>query len=118
MPLPEKVGRRANRESARATSEPRQLSAYSYTRSVPYAALVSAFEKIEATTKRLEILQILTQFLLAVARRETATDAKTSNLLKVVYLCINRVSHDAQTSHLCADRSVMSRLHGHRAGHR
>jgi DNA ligase-1 len=52
---------------------------------------VSAFEKIEATTKRLEILQILTQFLLLVAKRETSTDAKDSNLLKVVYLCINRV---------------------------
>jgi len=59
---------------------------------VPYAALVTAFEKIEKTTKRLEILEILTQFLLAVAKRDTATDAKNSNLLKVVYLCINRVS--------------------------
>lgn len=59
---------------------------------VPYAALVTAFEKIEKTTKRLEILEILTQFLLAVAKRDTATEAKNSNLLKVVYLCINRVS--------------------------
>lgn len=59
---------------------------------VPYAALVTTFEKIEKTTKRLEILEILTQFLLAVAKRDTATDAKNSNLLKVVYLCINRVS--------------------------
>lgn len=59
---------------------------------VPYGALVSAFEKIEATTKRLEILQILTQFLLVVAKRDTATETKNSNLLKVVYLCINRVS--------------------------
>jgi DNA ligase-1 len=62
------------------------------TKRVPYAALVTAFEKIEKTTKRLEILEILTQFLLAVAKRDTATDAKNSNLLKVVYLCINRVS--------------------------
>lgn len=59
--------------------------------SVPYAALVSTFEKIERTTKRLEILGILTQFLLVVAKRDTATEAKDSNLLKVVYLCINRV---------------------------
>ncbi len=59
---------------------------------VPYAALVSTFEKIEATTKRLEILEILTRFLLVVAKRDTATEAKDSNLLKVVYLCINRVS--------------------------
>jgi len=60
--------------------------------SVPYAALVSTFEKIEATTKRLEILNLLTQFLLVVAKRDTATSIKDSNLLKVVYLCINRVS--------------------------
>ena len=64
---------------------------------VPYAALVTTFEKIEKTTKRLEILEILTQFLLAVAKRDTATDAKNSNLLKVVYLCINRVSQVIRT---------------------
>ncbi|GFZ48718.1 DNA ligase 1 [Saitozyma sp. JCM 24511] len=61
---------------------------------VPYAALVSTFEKIERTTKRLEILGILTQFLLVVAKRDTATEAKDSNLLKVVYLCINRLCPD------------------------
>ncbi|WRT70209.1 uncharacterized protein IL334_007204 [Kwoniella shivajii] len=61
---------------------------------VPYAALVSTFEKIEATTKRLEILEILTQFFLVVARRDTAKLAKDSNLLKVVYLCINRLCPD------------------------
>ena len=77
--------------------------------SVPYAALVTAFEKIEKTTKRLEILEILTQFLLAVAKRDTATEAKNSNLLKVVYLCINRVSSlmpipDTElTGQLCPD---------------
>ena len=53
---------------------------------------MSTFEKIEATTKRLEILEILTQFLLVVAQRDTAKSTKDSNLLKVVYLCINRVS--------------------------
>ncbi|ORY33451.1 ATP-dependent DNA ligase [Naematelia encephala] len=61
---------------------------------VPYAALVSTFEKIEQTTKRLEILELLTQFLLVVAKRDTATDAKDSVLLKVVYLCINRLCPD------------------------
>jgi hypothetical protein len=86
---------------------------------VPYAALVSTFEKIEATTKRLEILEILTQFLLVVAKRDTATQTKDSNLLKVVYLCINRVSFRRlilQTSQLTV--AVVSRLHGDRAGHR
>ncbi|WVO21208.1 uncharacterized protein IAS62_002515 [Cryptococcus decagattii] len=61
---------------------------------VPYSALVSTFEKIEATTKRLEILELLTQFLLVVAKRDTATDTKGSMLLKVVYLCINRLCPD------------------------
>lgn len=58
---------------------------------MPYAALVSTFDKIEATTKRLEILNYLTQFLLVVAKRDTATDAQGSNLLKAVYLSNNRV---------------------------
>lgn len=66
--------------------------------SVPYAALVSTFEKIEATTKRLEILGLLTQFLLVVAKRDTGADVKSSNLLKVVYLCINRVRIGPKTS--------------------
>ncbi|ODN94668.1 DNA ligase 1 [Cryptococcus wingfieldii CBS 7118] len=61
---------------------------------VPYIALVETFEKIEATTKRLEILEILTQFLLVVAKRDTATEAKDSMLLKVLYLCINRLCPD------------------------
>ena len=67
---------------------------------MPYAALVSTFEKIEATTKRLEILGLLTNFLLVVAKRDTATDAKNSNLLKVVYLCINRVGSFANANPL------------------
>lgn len=57
---------------------------------MPYAALVSTFEKIEATTKRLEILNLLTQFLLVVAKRDT--DPNGNNLRMAVYLCINRVS--------------------------
>ncbi|KLT45696.1 putative DNA ligase [Cutaneotrichosporon oleaginosum] len=59
---------------------------------VPYAALVATFEQIEATTKRLEILNILTQFLLVVAKRDT--DPGGTNLLKTVYLCINRLCPD------------------------
>ena len=80
-----KGGKRAKRELELAVRIVLTLS-------VPYAALVSTFEKIEATTKRLEILNLLTQFLLVVAKRDTATSIKDSNLLKVVYLCINRVS--------------------------
>ncbi len=53
---------------------------------VPYAALAETFAKIEATTKRLEILQYLTTFLRRVIEKSP------DNLLRVVYLCINRVS--------------------------
>jgi hypothetical protein len=75
---------------------------------VPYAALVACFAKIESTSKRLEILSYLTAFLVLVAERagvpktgEDLNDAKGKGkakvepgdeILKVVYLCINRVS--------------------------
>ncbi|KAL7418448.1 ATP-dependent DNA ligase Cdc17 [Cryptotrichosporon argae] len=74
---------------------------------VPYSALVKTFEKIEATTKRLEITEILTQFLLAVAKRDTGTDVKTSNLLKVVYLCINRLCADYEGIELGIGESLL-----------
>lgn len=73
---------------------------------------MTAFEKIEATTKRLEILGILTRFLLMVAKREKTTDAKSSNLLKAVYLCINRVG---TTVWRRLTMSAMPRLRRHRA---
>lgn len=55
------------------------------THSVPYAALTHTFSKIAATTKRLEISAYLTHFLVNVI------DKTPEDLLKVVYLCINRV---------------------------
>lgn len=54
--------------------------------SVPYAALAEVFERIDSTTKRLEIAEYLTNFLCSVIERTP------KDLLKVVYLCINRVS--------------------------
>lgn len=53
---------------------------------VPYAALTATFSKIAATTKRLEISAYLTEFLVNVI------DKTPDDLLKTVYLCINRVS--------------------------
>lgn len=59
---------------------------YSYLpRRVPYAALTATFSKIEATTKRLEISAYLTRFLIDVIEKTP------EDLLKTVYLCINRV---------------------------
>ncbi|WOO82337.1 DNA ligase 1 [Vanrija pseudolonga] len=74
---------------------------------LPYSVLVTAFEKIEATTKRLEILGILTRFLLMVAKREKTTDAKSSNLLKAVYLCINRLCPDYEGTELGIGESLL-----------
>ncbi|PWN53126.1 ATP-dependent DNA ligase [Violaceomyces palustris] len=55
---------------------------------VPYSALAQAFSEIQATTKRLEITEILTQLLVRVIRKSP------DNLLQVVYLCINRLCPD------------------------
>jgi DNA ligase-1 len=51
---------------------------------VAYAALTATFSKIEATTKRLEISAYLTRFLVDVIEKTP------EDLLKTVYLCINR----------------------------
>lgn len=57
--------------------------------SVPYSALTDCFEEIDKTTKRLQISSLLTKFLLKV----TLNPGKDGgDLLRVVYLCINRVS--------------------------
>lgn len=63
----------------------RSLMSYLYSHSVPYAALTATFSKIEATTKRLEISAYLTRFLIDVIEKTP------EDLLKTVYLCINRV---------------------------
>ncbi|RKP05087.1 ATP-dependent DNA ligase, partial [Thamnocephalis sphaerospora] len=53
--------------------------------SVPYANLCATFAKIEATTKRLEIIDILVHFLRQVMKYSPAY------LLQTVYLCVNRL---------------------------
>ncbi|EST05701.1 DNA ligase, ATP-dependent, central [Kalmanozyma brasiliensis GHG001] len=68
---------------------------------VPYAALASAFADIQATTKRLEITEILTQFLVRVIRRSP------DNLLQVVYLCINRLCPDYEGLELGIGESLL-----------
>jgi DNA ligase-1 len=53
---------------------------------VPYAHLAQAFEKIEATKKRLEITAILTRAL------RTVIETTPSDLLACVYLCVNKLA--------------------------
>ncbi|KAK9760623.1 ATP-dependent DNA ligase Cdc17 [Basidiobolus ranarum] len=52
---------------------------------VPYSALCKAFEAIEATTKRLIILDYLTSFF------RNVIETTPGSLLEIVYLCINRL---------------------------
>lgn len=68
---------------------------------VPYAALASTFADIQATTKRLEITEILTQFLIRVIKRSP------DNLLQVVYLCINRLCPDYEGLELGIGESLL-----------
>ncbi|SPO37342.1 probable CDC9 - DNA ligase I [Pseudozyma flocculosa] len=68
---------------------------------VPYAALVAAFSEIQATTKRLEITEILTQFLIRVIKRSP------DNLLQVTYLCINRLCPDYEGLELGIGESLL-----------
>ncbi|KAN0060144.1 ATP-dependent DNA ligase Cdc17 [Thecaphora frezii] len=68
---------------------------------VPYAAVAAAFAEIQATTKRLEITEILTQFLIRVIQRSP------DNLLQVVYLCINRLCPDYEGLELGIGESLL-----------
>ncbi|KDN40090.1 ATP-dependent DNA ligase [Tilletiaria anomala UBC 951] len=68
---------------------------------VPYSALTETFEKIEATTKRLEILQHLTLLLQQVSERSP------DNLLRIVYLCINRLCPDYEGLELGIGESLL-----------
>lgn len=56
-----------------------------FLRRVPYSALCEAFERIEVTTKRLEILEITTNFFRAVI------ELSPESLLESLYLCLNKV---------------------------
>lgn len=63
---------------------------------IKYAVLVDTFSKIEATTKRLEILQHVTDLFVQVIThcRKDSVGAASENLLYTVYLCINRLCPD------------------------
>lgn len=62
-------------------------------RNVAFMELCRIFEKIEATTKRLEINEILTNFFVHLIKKHP------SDLVTVVHLCLSRV-------HLCGAATV------------
>lgn len=74
--------------------------------SVPYSALTDCFQEIDKTTKRNIISSLLTKFLLKVAMNPGKDGG---DLLRVVYLCINRVSRLG--SYMCSKQLCMILTH-------
>ncbi|GAA5894838.1 hypothetical protein JCM8208_006083 [Rhodotorula glutinis] len=77
---------------------------------VPYAALTATFSKIDATTKRLEISAYLTHFLVEVI------DKTPDDLLKSVYLCINRLAPEYESLELGIGESLLMKAIGESCG--
>ncbi|EJT98065.1 ATP-dependent DNA ligase [Dacryopinax primogenitus] len=70
---------------------------------VPYAALISTFTLIESTSKRIEITTHLTAFFFMVIR------LSPKELLKTVYLCINRLCPDYVGLELGVGESILEK---------
>ncbi|GAA5927283.1 hypothetical protein JCM3775_002503 [Rhodotorula graminis] len=77
---------------------------------VPYAALTATFSKIDATTKRLEISAYLTHFLVEVIQKTP------DDLLKSVYLCINRLAPEYESLELGIGESLLMKAIGESCG--
>ncbi|TNY17412.1 DNA ligase [Rhodotorula diobovata] len=77
---------------------------------VPYAALTATFSKIDATTKRLEISAYLTHFLVEVIEKTP------EDLLKSVYLCINRLAPEYESLELGIGESLLMKAIGESCG--
>ncbi|GAA5982650.1 hypothetical protein JCM10908_006733 [Rhodotorula pacifica] len=77
---------------------------------VPYAALTATFSKIADTTKRLEISAYLTGFLVNVIEKTP------EDLLKTVYLCINRLAPEYESIELGIGESLLMKAIGESCG--
>ncbi|KAK4048679.1 ATP-dependent DNA ligase Cdc17 [Microbotryomycetes sp. JL201] len=77
---------------------------------VPYAVLTGTFELIEKTTKRLEISRYLTRFLVDVVKKTP------KDLLKTVYLCINRLCPEYEPLELGIGESILMKAIGESCG--
>ncbi|KAJ3163168.1 tRNA ligase [Geranomyces michiganensis] len=69
--------------------------------SVPYSALCKTFEKIEDTTKRLQITAYLTAFLKEVIR------LSPQDLVACIYLCLNRIGPEYEGKELGIGESIL-----------
>lgn len=77
---------------------------------IPYKALTDTFEKVEATTKRLEINSIVTEFFLEVLR------VNPRDLGKVTYLFINKLGPDYDGVELGLGESLIIKALGEGTG--
>ncbi|KAK9240550.1 hypothetical protein V1525DRAFT_395320 [Lipomyces kononenkoae] len=77
---------------------------------VPYAALCATFEKIEATTKRLEIISYCSAFF------QEVLSLTPDSLLQVVYLFINRLSPDYEGIEIGLGESILMKAIGECTG--
>ncbi|GAA6061516.1 hypothetical protein JCM10212_004506 [Sporobolomyces blumeae] len=77
---------------------------------VPYAALTATFDKINATTKRLEISAYLTRFLVDVIEKTP------KDLLRTIYLCINRLAPEYESLELGIGESLLMKAIGESCG--
>lgn len=75
-----------------------------------FSALAETFAAIEATTKRLEILQILSQFYRKVI------EESPEDLIKAVYLCINRIAPEYEGTELGVGESILIKAIGTSTG--
>ncbi|KAL1925333.1 uncharacterized protein VTP21DRAFT_216 [Calcarisporiella thermophila] len=77
---------------------------------VPYLALCKTFELIEPETKRLAILDMVTNFFRAVI------ELTPDNLLQVVYLCINKLCPDYEGLELGIGEMLLMKAVGEATG--
>ncbi|KAH9810674.1 ATP-dependent DNA ligase [Melampsora americana] len=77
---------------------------------IPYSTLVHTFTLIDGTTKRLEITKYLSQYLMKVINRTP------NELIKIIYLCINRLCPDYEGIELGIGESILIKAIGSSMG--
>jgi DNA ligase-1 len=84
-----------------SSSSSRQPSNIKEGKPIPYSAVVEVFEQIEATSKRLEIIQLTSDFFLKVL------DTNPTDLIPITYLFINRLGPDYEGLELGLGETIL-----------
>lgn len=74
-----------------AAKEPKSSLAMTNSDSVLFSELSAVLDKIEGTTKRLEITDYLTEFFATIMATAIEQEGRINDLVKIVYLCSSRV---------------------------